>query len=109
MIVPLKRVINVTFVAILLSSFTYEYDAKQKNAGGKMLSGEDKIVELQKFEKDELIKMTTATYKKYILRPNRPYHSFVLFTALSERFSCEICRYTSISDRLTHSHCLNWL
>ena len=87
------RVIKITFVATLLSSLTHEYDAKRKKSEGEMLSGVEKISALHEYEKDGIIKITSTMYKKYIMRPNRPYHSFVLFTALSERFNCAACRY----------------
>uniref|UniRef100_K3W587 Thioredoxin domain-containing protein n=1 Tax=Globisporangium ultimum (strain ATCC 200006 / CBS 805.95 / DAOM BR144) TaxID=431595 RepID=K3W587_GLOUD len=57
-----------------------------------VLSGSDKVAELNGRVRDGVVPLTTELYEKYVLRPDRPYHLFLLFTAMADKYSCDVCK-----------------
>ncbi|DAZ98401.1 TPA: hypothetical protein N0F65_000115 [Lagenidium giganteum] len=97
-----RGVVALLVVALLALSFS-DTVAKKKKAD--VLTGEEKVEALNGLVHNGMITMNTGLYQKYVLRPDRPYHFVLLFTALSDKYSCEVCRQVAPEfDTLAESY-----
>ncbi|TMW67928.1 hypothetical protein Poli38472_007600 [Pythium oligandrum] len=56
------------------------------------LKGSEKIAALNGRVRDGVVKFTTETYQQFVVRPDRPYHLFLLYTAMGDKYSCDVCK-----------------
>lgn len=68
-------------------------DAKKSKKD--VVSGSDKVAELNGRVRDGVVPLTTELFEKYVLRPDRPYHLFLLFTATADKYACDVCKQVS--------------
>lgn len=68
-------------------------DGKKKSKSSHQLSGLDKVAVLKEQVNDGVLKFDDDMYEKYVLRSDRPYHLILLYTALSDKYSCQVCTY----------------
>ncbi|GLD95968.1 hypothetical protein PINS_up004646 [Pythium insidiosum] len=64
-------------------------EAKKKAAP---LKGDAKVAALGNRLRDGLVEFTSESYEQFVLRPDRPYHLFLLYTAMADKYSCEVCK-----------------
>jgi hypothetical protein len=55
-------------------------------------TGSEKIVSLNDNVRDGIVRLNSESFEKFVVRPDRPYHLFLLFTAMNERYSCDVCK-----------------
>lgn len=67
--------------------------AKKSKSPKNVVAGAEKLAELEGRVRDGVVPLTTELYEKFVLRPDRPYHLFLMFTAMAEKFKCEVCQY----------------
>ncbi|RLN02662.1 hypothetical protein BBJ28_00008743 [Nothophytophthora sp. Chile5] len=69
-----------------------DVDAKQsRRAKTAPLRGNEKLAQLQGRVRDGVIPLTGELYERYVARPDRPYHTVLLFTASAAKYKCETC------------------
>lgn len=76
--------------AVLVLLLPTATDAKKKR-----LSGDEKIAQLAASTRDGVVSLTADTYDDLVLRPDRPYHLFLLFTATADKYQCDVCKYVA--------------
>ncbi|KAF0722649.1 hypothetical protein Ae201684P_004532 [Aphanomyces euteiches] len=55
------------------------------------LTGAEKIAMLRSRSENGLISLTSEVYHEFATGTDRPYHLFLLLTAMDEKYKCEIC------------------
>lgn len=80
-------------VALVLTLGSGVDAAKKSKSPKTVVTGSEKLTELQGRVRDGVVPFTSELYEKFVLRPDRPYHLFLMFTAMAEKFKCEVCQY----------------
>lgn len=65
---------------------------KSSKKGSAVANGSEKLAELHGRVRDGVVQLTAEVYEKFVLRPDRPYHLFLLFTATADKYSCDVCK-----------------
>lgn len=96
-------VVLAVLAALLLASSDVAH-AKRSKKSATVVSGADKIAELSSSVRDGVVTLTADNFDKFVLRPDRPYHLFLLFTATADKYSCDVCKYVPLYlvDPLAH-------
>ncbi|RLN51812.1 hypothetical protein BBJ29_006548 [Phytophthora kernoviae] len=78
---------------MLVASWTStEVDAKKsKKTKETPLRGSEKLAQLQGRIRDGVVPFTGELFGRYAVRPDRPYHLILLFTASAAKYKCETC------------------
>ncbi|OQR93275.1 hypothetical protein THRCLA_08488 [Thraustotheca clavata] len=56
------------------------------------MSGREKVRSLKGRVRDGVVAFGGDMYSEFAVAPERPYHLFLLFTALGEKYACEVCQ-----------------
>lgn len=86
-------------LAALALVMTSTVDAKKSSKTGSssaVANGSEKLAELHDRVRGGVVQLTGEVYEKLVLRPDRPYHLFLLFTATADKYSCDVCKYVSL-------------
>lgn len=69
-----------------------DVEAKKSSKGKDApLKGSEKLAQLQGRVRDGVVPFTSELFARYAVRPERPYHLVLLFTASAAKFKCETC------------------
>lgn len=96
---PASMRLLLLLAATLLLVLPVATDAKKQR-----LSGAEKLAFLNTEARDGVVALTSDTYDDLVLRPDRPYHLFLLFTATADKYQCDVCKYVASS----HKNCSGW-
>ncbi|OQR98851.1 hypothetical protein ACHHYP_07731 [Achlya hypogyna] len=66
--------------------------AAGRSARQDYATGHEKLRGLKGRVRDGVVTFTTDLYTDLVVAPERPYHFFLLFTALGEKYACEVCQ-----------------
>ncbi|KDO27618.1 hypothetical protein SPRG_06888 [Saprolegnia parasitica CBS 223.65] len=66
--------------------------AAGRSARNDYASGVEKLRGLKGRVRDGVVTFDTDLYTEVAVAPERPYHLFLLFTALGEKYACEVCQ-----------------
>ncbi|EEY60485.1 uncharacterized protein PITG_21027 [Phytophthora infestans T30-4] len=81
---------------VVASWSTVDAEAKKSRKGkDSPLKGSEKLAQLQGRVRDGVIPFTSELYGRYAVRPDRPYHLVLLFTATAAKYKCETCAQVS--------------
>ncbi|KAG7384820.1 tumor suppressor candidate 3 [Phytophthora pseudosyringae] len=64
---------------------------KSRKAKDAPLKGSEKLAQLQGRVRDGVIPFSSELFGRYAVRPDRPYHLVLLFTATAAKYKCETC------------------
>ncbi|KAH7489002.1 hypothetical protein KRP22_012201 [Phytophthora ramorum] len=87
------RLLALLGTLLLVASWSgLDVDAKKsRRAKDVALKGGEKLVQLQDRVRDGVIPFTNELFGRYAVRPDRPYHLVLLFTATAAKYKCETC------------------
>ncbi|CAI5709383.1 unnamed protein product [Peronospora destructor] len=81
-----------TFVLVIQwSNVEVEAKKSRKNTNG-ILSGSEKLVQLQDHVIDGVVPFTNELFTLYAVRPERPYHLVLLVTTTAAKLHCDMCK-----------------
>ncbi|KAF4146264.1 OST3/OST6 transporter family [Phytophthora infestans] len=81
---------------VVASWSTVDVEAKKSRKGkDSPLKGSEKLAQLQGRVRDGVIPFTSELFGRYAVRPDRPYHLVLLFTATAAKYKCETCAQVS--------------
>lgn len=66
--------------------------AKKSSKKDAVADGSEKLADLHGRVRDGVVPLTAEVFEKFVLRPDRPYHLFLLFTATADKYSCDVCK-----------------
>jgi hypothetical protein len=68
-------------------------DAKKKSKSSKtLLTGDEKLETFAGQLKEGVFEFTSTSYEQLAVRPDRPYHLILLYTAMADKFNCGVCK-----------------
>lgn len=79
-------------LALVCTMTSTTTEAKKSKKGSAVADGSEKLAELHGRVRDGVVQLTAEVYEKFVLRPDRPYHLFLLFTATADKYSCDVCK-----------------
>ncbi|POM79011.1 Dolichyl-diphosphooligosaccharide-protein glycotransferase [Phytophthora palmivora] len=62
-----------------------------KKSRKSVLKGSEKLAQLQGRVRDGVVPFTNELFARYAVRPDRPYHLVLLFTATAAKYKCDTC------------------
>ncbi|KAG2764103.1 hypothetical protein PC129_g4821 [Phytophthora cactorum] len=81
---------------VIVSWSGVDVEAKKSRKGkDATLKGSEKLAQLQGRVRDGVIPFTSELFGRYAVRPDRPYHLVLLFTATAAKYKCETCAQVS--------------
>ncbi|KAL3660787.1 hypothetical protein V7S43_014189 [Phytophthora oleae] len=84
------RLLALLATLLLVSSLPIEAK-KSRKAKDSALKGSEKLAQLQGRVRDGVIPFNNELFGRYAVRPDRPYHLVLLFTATAAKYKCETC------------------